>query len=149
MCDYSFVEIKTEDIEQLDNSQYKKLSTEKRVELVKNSQNEEFIGNYFKFYPIKNEFYEVVGYLNVYGHKDNSVSVAPEIIEKYKNKGIAYTVLSKIYYELKEKGVSKIIADIDCQNIPSVKLHEKLGFQLVRSYVNKNGREMNYYEKNL
>lgn len=149
MCDYSLVEIKIDDIKQLDNSQYRNLSEDKRVELVENSQNEELRGNYFKFYLIKDELNEVIGFLNVFGHKDNSVSVAPEIIEKYKNKGIAYKVLAKVYNELREKGVNKLIADINSQNVPSIKLHEKLGFRLVRTYLNKNGKEMNYYEKNL
>lgn len=41
------------------------------------------------------------------------------------------------------------IGDVDETNLPSQKLHEKLGFELERTYVNKKGKTMRLYLKAL
>ncbi|MCK8061147.1 MULTISPECIES: GNAT family N-acetyltransferase [unclassified Fusibacter] len=49
----------------------------------------------------------------------------------YRNIGLAISMINYGINELKNREVSKIQSNIDYRNLPSIRLHEKLGFQLI------------------
>lgn len=54
-----------------------------------------------------------------------------ETKKEYRNFGLATSILIHGFDELKSREVTKIQSNIDYRNLPSIKLHEKLGFQLI------------------
>ena len=148
MKDIKLIPISLNDIEILDLTEYKNLSVESRRQLVRDSENGESRGEFFLFLLIK-EGEEVIGVLNLCGHGRESVSIAPEIIEKHRNKGYAKASLTLAYEMAKKKGFKRVIAGIREENLISQRLHEKLGFKFIEDFVSKNGKAMKRYSKEL
>ena len=140
--------ISIDDIEVLDLTEYSNLSNESRKLLVADSEKGLCNGEFFRFYLIKNSK-ETVGVINMYGHGADTISVAPEIFKKFRNKGFAIKSLNIAYKIAKEKGFDKVIAGIREENVASQNLHEKLGFIFVKDFTSKNGKPMKLYCKNL
>ena len=142
------VPISTHDIEILNLTEYNNLSKESRRLIVKDSERGLCKGEFFRFYLIKNGT-ETVGVINMCGHGADTISVAPEIFEKFRNKGYAIRSLNIAYKIAKEMGFNKVIAGIRKENVASQNLHEKLGFSFVEDFTSKNRNEMKLYLKNL
>lgn len=140
--------ISNKDIEWLDKTEYKNLSTERRKMLIKDSEQCLCRGEFFRFFLIKVDG-TVVGVINMQGHGKEVVSVAPEIFEEYRGKGFAYKSLSTAYVFAKEKGFKELTAGIREENLASQKLHLKLGFKYVEDYTSKNGNLLKKYSKQL
>lgn len=148
MEELSLVPISLVDICLLEQTEYKNLSKSDRVALVRDSELGIHSGEYFRFYLLKDGT-ETVGVINMCGHGKNTVSVAPEIIERHRRKGYAVKALELAYSVAKKSGFSKVTAGIKEDNVASQKLHEKLGFELVERIINKNGNPMRIYNKYL
>ena len=142
------VPISIDDIKILNFTEYNNLSKESRQMLVQDSEKGLCKGEFFRFYLIKNGK-ETVGVINMCGHGADTISVAPEIFEKFRNKGFAIKSLNIAYKIAKEKGFKKVIAGIREENVASLKLHEKLGFSFVEDFTSKNKKRMKLYSKNL
>ena len=140
--------ISIDDIEILNLTEYKNLSTENKRQLIQDSQNGICKGEFFRFYLIKSEK-EIVGVLNLCGHGTDKISVAPEIFEKFRNNGFATKSLNLAYTIAKEMGFDTVIAGIRMENIASQKLHEKLGFSFVEDFISKSGKPMKRYIKKI
>lgn len=140
--------ISVQDVDWLNKTEYKNLSKFQRQKLVEDCIKEEFNGEFFKFFLI--EFGgEIIGVLNVKGHGDGVVSVAPEILAEYRNKGFASKSLILAYQYVKEKGFTKLTAGIREDNKASQSLHLKLGFKYEKDCTSKNGNLLKIYSKNL
>ncbi len=148
MKDIELKPISNLDIEWLDKTEYKCLSTERRLMLVKDSERCLCRNEFFVFFLIKLDG-NVVGVINVQGHGSDVVSVAPEIFEEYRGKGFAYKSLLLAYMFAKDKGFKELTAGIREENFASQKLHEKLGFKLVKISTSKNGNILKIYSKQL
>ena len=81
------------------------------------------------------------------GEKDEGKLVWGVMIkEEYRNKGIAQNAFFLIKEKAKEKGYSTIISSCSKKNIASIRLHEKVGFVLKKTEINKIGNEMCRWE---
>lgn len=147
-CRIKLEPIKICDVECLDESEYKNLSREKRLDLINSSIIEEHNGKFFKFFLLKVDG-NIAGFFNVYAHSNKDISIAPEIKYEYRNKGYATKSLNLLYKIFRKMGYKTIRADIRAGNISSLKLHKKLGFVFIKKYVNENGREMILYKKSI
>ena len=148
MKDIVLTPITIDNIEVLNLTEYKVLSTEKRKMLVQDSEKGICGGEFFRFYLIK-KGKTTVGVINMYGHGEEEISVAPEIFEIYRNKGFATKSLNLAYAIAKENGFNTVIAGIRKENIASRKLHEKLGFSFVEEFISTNGNSMEKYSKKI
>ena len=72
------VPISIKDIESFDNTEYANLSYNDRIKLINDSEKENCKGKYFKFYLVELEN-KIIGFINVYAHSKNVISIAPEI----------------------------------------------------------------------
>lgn len=142
------VEITVADVDIFDKTEYSVLSAEKRLELIECSNLGVYSGKFFKFYLIK-DGKTPVGVLNVCGVSADVVSVAPEIFLEFRGKGYAFLGLIAAYKKCVSIGFKTASAGIRADNTASRKLHEKLGFDLVKTYKSKSGKEMVYYLKPL
>ncbi len=128
--------IRIEDIDCFDGTEYENLSIEKRTELIENSIKGNHKGRYFKFYLFKLDG-ETIGLFNVCAQSKNVISIAPEIKKQFRRNGYGTKGLSLALEKAKELGYKNAIATIREDNEASIKLHEKLGFEQVFKYDNK------------
>ena len=119
------------DIEWLDKTEYKSLSTEKRLMLVEDSERRLCRNEFFCFFLVK---------------VDGNVV---RVIEEYRGKRFAYKSLSLAYTFAKDKGFKELTAGIREENFASQKLHEKLGFKYVKNSISRNGNVLKIYSKQL
>ena len=148
MDNLQLIPISLSNINFLDKTEYKNLSTENRKALVNDSNRRQCKGEYFCFYLIKDNL-KRVGVINMCGHGREVVSVAPEILEEYRSKGYAKRSLLLAYSIAKELGFKKVTAGIREDNVVSQKLHEKLGFEFVGTTISKRGNLLKNYVMNL
>ena len=148
MEDIRLAPISAKDIKTLDETEYKNLSEEERKALVAASEKGEHSGEFFRFYLIK-AGEKTVGVINMCGHGSESISVAPEIFERYRQKGYAAKSLRLAYALAKEQGFKGAVAGIREENVASISLHEKLGFIFSGTTVSKNGHILRKYFKPL
>lgn len=148
MSDFKLVPITFTDAKWLDKTEYKNLSLEKRKQLIEDSTNGRCRGEFFRFYLVKFGG-ETVGVINMCGHGEKVVSVAPEIFKHFRNKGYGLKSLELAYSLAKNLGFDKVTAGIREENVASQKLHDKLGFKFIKKDISKNGNTLLFYEKNL
>ena len=129
-----------------DKTEYQGLTKKKRIELISRSIEKSYENKYFEFFLLQNDS-DIVGLMNFKAHSDTVISVAPEIKEEFRGKGFATAGLKLAYNLAKEKGFKIAIADIREDNLPSIKLHEKLGFEYMRTYKNLKGTTLRLYLK--
>ena len=134
------------DINSFDDTEYSNLSNEKRIELINNSQEESIDGKFFKFYKILH-YNNVVGFLNFYEQSKSVISIAPYIKENFRQKGFAYSSIIEAHKIVKSKGFKIALQTVRENNVASIKLHEKLGFELVKKCVSNNNNAIRLYLK--
>ena len=132
------------DIDWLDKTEYKGLSTERRKKLVEDSDKGLCNGEFFRFFIVKRGE-KCVGVINMSGHGKDVVSVAPEILEEFRGRGFGEESLRIAYSLAKELGFREITAGIREDNLTSINLHLKLGFKYVKNHVSKNGNVLKIY----
>lgn len=83
---------------------------------------------------------EVAGYCGLWGvageGQINNVAVASE----YRNKGIAYAMLTRLIQVGKEQGLAEYTLEVRISNHPAISVYHKLGFM-------EEGIRKNYYEQ--
>ena len=89
---------------------------------------------------------EKVGIISLGEKQDNKLSWGVMIKEEYRGKGIAQKAFDLIKNKAKTQGYSTIISSCSTDNIASTRLHEKCGFNLIKTEVNQAGNEMYRWE---
>lgn len=74
--------------------------------------------------------------LEIYEGEADISTVA--VTEKFRRRGIAQKMFSKLIRSAKKRGAKFIFAEVRTDNLPSMRLCEKFGFMII-------GREKNYY----
>ena len=69
------------------------------------------------------------------------------ISESYRGKSIATEAFEKASQIAKTKGYTEIISSCAANNLASKAMHEKLGFKLLKTEVNKAGNRMCRWQK--
>tara|TARA_B100000989_G_C19461118_1_gene436248 strand:- start:600 stop:1052 length:453 start_codon:yes stop_codon:yes gene_type:complete len=69
-----------------------------------------------------------------------SYMVAP----KYRRRGIAYKAIKQLISNLKKKKIKKVVAIVKKNNIPSLKIFDRLKFKKISNFSNKNFFKFNY-----
>ena len=132
----------------LDGFSYGTMSHQDRVEMIMESNRKLHCGKYFEFLVVY-LYNEVIGLMSLYAHSAHIISCGPEIKPDFQHKGYAFEAEKRALIYAKNQGYHMAIGDVDETNLPSQKLHEKLGFELERTYVNKKGKTMRLYLKAL
>lgn len=137
-----------DNINDFDGTQYAAMSFEERKILIDESINKIHNGAYFEFLVIYNDD-TVIGFMNLFAHSNHIISCGPEIRECFKRQGFGYLAEAMALEYAKEKGYTAAVGDVRDDNTASIALHEKLGFEMDRKYVNKQGRTVRVYIKAL
>ena len=136
MQNLELVPISLQDINCFDGTEYEHLTIEKRIELIKNSENGCYNGQFFRFFLLKLDD-EVVGFMNVCARSKSVISIAPEIKKHYRRKGYGEKGVLLALTKAEKLGYKIAMATVIEENIASIKLHEKIGFERVYNYEKK------------
>lgn len=98
-------------------------------------------GRYFEAFAIVVNDH-VVGYVSLYEQSKETVSCGVLIYPSYRRKGYAFEGMSLVIKESKHKGYNAIIAHVRTDNVESICLHRKLGYEVNKKYINRKGNEV-------
>ena len=87
--------------------------------------------------------------MNLFAHSHHIISCGPEIKEGFKKKGFGFLAETMALEYAKKKGYTIAVGGVDDNNVASIALHEKLGFEMDRKYLNRKGRTIRIYIKAL
>lgn len=110
-------------------------------------QEKEFQGKYYEMFAIIKDN-EIVGMISLYQHSESVISCGPEIFEGYRKQGIAQEAMMLAMDIAKSKGFKLVSQQIRVDNIASISLHKKLGFETDEYiYKNKRGNDVQIFIK--
>lgn len=134
------------DIPVLQSNGYNKYSYNELCNLIDRWQNDKSYNDfYFEMFAIVNDN-EVVGSASLYQRSQSIISCGPN----YQRKGYATTAYGQMLTIAKNKGYKIAVAQIRVDNIASIGLNKKLGFEAENhEYVNQKGNKVYYFIKNL
>ena len=134
------------DINCFDGTEYQNLTLARKKELISNSITGVCDGKFFKFYLLKDND-KTVGVFNFYEQSKSVISICPNIKEEYRKNGYATKGLILAHAVAKEKGYSVALQTVREENLASIGLHQKLGFELVKKCKTQNGNPVRIYLK--
>ena len=137
-----------ENIEDFDDTDYGVMSFEERQGLIDESMKKIHNGAYFEFLVVYQDN-TVIGFMNLFAHSPHIISCGPEIKKCYQKKGYGFLAETMALEYAKKKGYTIAVGGVDDNNAASIALHEKLGFEMDRKYLNKKGRTIRIYIKAL
>jgi len=140
--------ITLEQINALENSSYAAMSDNEKSQMIAESNALLHNGNYFELLVVYSDN-NSIGFMNLYAHSTHIISCGPEIKPEFQRKGYAYTAEKAALDYAKGKGFRIAVGYVNENNIASQKLHEKLGFELDNTYVNKKNVTTKLYIKAL
>ena len=115
--------------------------------LIAKWQEKKFANKYFEMFAIVNDT-EMVGMISLYQHSPNVISCGPEIFECYRKRGFAGNAMMLAMKTAKSKGYKLVLQQIRVDNIASIALHKKLGFETDGYvYKNKKGNDVQIFIK--
>lgn len=133
--------------ELLDTS-YEKMSFAQKQKMLKESQKQAHQGLYFELLAVYRDGH-VIGWLNLFAHTEHIISCCPEIKESFRRQGAGTEAEALALAYAKRRGYAIAAGSVNARNEASVALHEKLGFEAYRTYINPHGEKMIFYIKTL
>lgn len=125
-------------------TEYDSATEEEIRTLIAESQYRLHNGKYFEFLIAFNDG-EPVGFMNLYAHSAHIISCGPEIFLSHRRKGLAFAAEQKALDFARSLGYTVAVANVREDNLASRALHEKLGFELERTYIGRNNTPMLLY----
>ena len=125
-----------DDAVEFQQKQSMNMSLDEVESLLKQWQEKEFEGKYCEMFAVINDA-EIVGMISLYQHSENVISCGPEIFERYRKQGLGGEAMKLAMKIAKNKGYKLISQQIRVNNIASIALHKKLGFE-TDEYIYKN-----------
>lgn len=138
--------INFENLNDFSGTSYDKMSFKEKQTMILESINKTHNDQYFEFLVVYQD--DIVrGFMNLFAHSKHIISCGPTIKNEFQRKGFGFEAETLALKYAKEKGFTIAVGGVDENNIASIKLHEKLGFELDRKYSNKQGRTIRLYIK--
>ena len=137
------------DAELLQANQLYNKSKEDILSLIHEWKTKSYNGKYFEMFAVVNDA-DIVGSISLYEHSPSVASVGVEILANHRRKGYAVDAMRLLLKYAMEKGYKIIQQQIRTDNVASIRLHEKLGFETDGYvYVNQKGHDILLYLKAL
>lgn len=140
--------ITLDNISDFNGTSYDKMSFEQKQNMIVESINKIHNELYFEFLVVYEDD-TVIGFMNLFAHSKHIISCGPTIKDEFQNKGFGFLAETKALEYAKNKGYTIAVGGVNENNEASIALHEKLGFELDRKYLNKQGRTIRLYIKAL
>ena len=138
---------KDEDAMEYLQKQSRDMSLEEAKSLIAKWQEKEFAGKYFEMFAVVKDA-EIVGMISLYQHSKSVVSCGPETFEPFRRQGIAGEAMMLAMEMAKNKGYKLVSQQIRVNNIASIALHNRLGFETDGYiYKNRHGNDVQIFIK--
>ena len=106
-------------------------------------------GRFFEMFAVIHAG-ETVGAVSLYEHSKSVVSIGAEIYPAFRRKGFAYEANLLLFDRAKQLGYKVIQNQVGTDNVASIQLNEKLGFESDRyEYKNRKNRPVYLFLKAL
>lgn len=136
-----------DDAEMFQQKQRTNISLEEIKAMFAKWEEKEYEGKYFEMFAIVKDG-EIVGTITLYQHSKSVVSCGPEVFEDYRKQGIGREAMLLAMDIAKNMGYKLLSQQIRRNNVASIALHNKLGFETDEYiYTNKKGNEVLIYVK--
>lgn len=137
----------SDDAEEFQQKQRMNISLDEIKAMFTNWGEKTYLGKYFEMFAVVKDG-EIVGSISLYQHSESVVSCAPEIFECYRKQGIAQEAMTIAMTIAKSKGYKLVSQQIRVNNIASIALHNKLGFESDEYvYKNRKGNDVQIFIK--
>jgi len=137
-----------EDISLLDALSFAGMHDEEKRKMIAESEARQSGGQYWEMLLAFNGD-RPVGYVSLFAHAPHIISCGPEIIPACRRMGYAYAAETQALAYAAAQGYTVAVAYVREDNLPSIRLHEKLGFELDAPYTGRNQKRMRLYIKAL
>lgn len=129
--------------------QYTSMSISDIQAMIADWNKRKYHGRYFEMFAVVNDGV-IVGTISLYQHTASVVSIGPEIFPAYRRRGFGEEAMLFALRTARENGYKIVVQQIQCDNAPSIALHECLGFETDRYiYINRKGKEVFLFFKSL
>lgn len=105
-------------------------------------------GRYYEQFALRRDGC-VVGIASLYAQEEATVSVGIEVFPPFRGCGFAACALSQMMNVARERGYSTMTAQVRTDNTASLSLHRSLGFAAGAPWINRKGREVVTFRKEL
>ncbi|MDE6302692.1 MAG: GNAT family N-acetyltransferase [Clostridia bacterium] len=137
------------DINFLQEHGYGHYSPDELKKLIDTWNSKIYDNSYFEMFAIDNGI-EIVGYGSLYQRAKTMISCGLEIYSEYQRKGYATIAYRQLLDIAEQKGYAVAVAQVLVDNVASIALHKKLGFEAENyEYINKKGDKVYYFIKSL
>ncbi|MBR5078300.1 MAG: GNAT family N-acetyltransferase [Victivallales bacterium] len=137
------------DAELLQANQLYNKSKEEILSLINEWKTNSYNGKYFEMFAVVNDT-TIVGSISLYEHSTSVASIGVEIFADQRRHGYAADAMRLLLTYAREKGYQIIQQQVRTDNLSSIRLHEKLGFETDGYvYVNQKGHDIILYLKAL
>ena len=123
----------------LSQYQYPGISESEARSIIAQWNTRQYDGRYFETLAIEVEG-KIAGYVSLFEQNAGTASIGVEVYPPYRRQGFAYTALRMLLAHA--DGFHTILSQVRTDNIPSLALHQKLGFQIKGKFMNRRGREV-------
>ncbi len=127
---------------------YKECDENEIKGIIEEWNTEEYKGKYFEMFAVVDDEC-LVGQVSIYEHSKNIVSLGVEIYPEYRRKGYAYISSVLVLDYAQKKGYKIVVSQVRTDNVASLALHQKLGFEIDHDYVNKKGNAVFFLIKSI
>ena len=118
-------------------------------QMIKSSDAKIFNGRFFEMYVIMSEE-KIVGLISLFEYSPSVVSIGPEIFAGYRKLGYATKAMQTAMDIAKSIGYKIVLQQVRVDNVASIKLHTKLGFETDNMvFKNKKNNDVCFYLKSI
>lgn len=137
------------DIPTLQTHGYGHCSHDELKALIETWNGKVYDNSYFEMFAVDNGN-ETVGYASLYQRSNSIISCGLEIYPDYQRRGYAASSYGMLLDKAREKGYKIAVAQVLTNNIASIALNKKLGFESEDyEYINQKGNKVYYFIKSL
>ena len=91
----------------------------------------------------------VAGLASLYAQEDGAVSDGIEVFPTFRRCGFGKAALDMLAAQARDKGYRTLTAQVRTDNAPSLALHQRAGFTVARTFVNRKGNEVHQLLRNM
>lgn len=137
------------DVDTIRTNQYPDVSENEIRSMIHDWNSGSQNGRFFEMFAVVHDG-KTVGAVSLYEHSKSVVSIGAEIYPAFRRKGFAYEANLLLFDRAKQLGYKVIQNQVGTDNVASIRLNEKLGFESDRyEYKNKKHRPVYLFLKAL
>ena len=127
------------DVEVLHQLYAPEMSEDEILDMIHEWETGIYKGKLFEMFAILNG-QNIIGLISLYEHSNSVAGIGPHIFEDKRRRGYAKVAMRLIEAYAKEKGFRIIQQQVSTANLPSIALHDSLGYE-TDGYIYKNRKE--------